>query len=116
VRALDLAGIKKTLLLYQIDNGGVKFTYNYSGAGPGGWNLSSSASWLSFIGSKYGKIPVDPINTGVTDPSLNGLAYFYYCYYAGTGPMPATANVVVGYTSEASNSRVNTVFPVDNCL
>jgi prepilin-type N-terminal cleavage/methylation domain-containing protein len=116
-RAQDIAGIKRELLLYQIDNGGVKATYNYSGSGPGGWNLSSSASWLTFLGSTYGRLPVDPINTGTTDPlGTAGLAYFYYCYNAGGGPLPATANVRLGYHSEATNQNVYTDFPVDKCL
>lgn len=117
-RAQDIASIKKALLLYQVDNGGVMTTFSYGGGGPGGWNLSSSATWLSFLGTTYGRIPVDPVNTGTTDPMLSGagLAYFYYCYAAGQGPLPATANVRLGYRSEATNTNVYTNFSVEKCL
>lgn len=116
VRAQDIDSIKKALLLYQVDNGGVKATASYGGSGPGGWNLSSSASWLSFLGSKYGKIPIDPVNTGMADPSQHGLAYYYFCYNAGSGPTPATANASLGYQSEVSNLNITFSIPVDSCL
>jgi prepilin-type N-terminal cleavage/methylation domain-containing protein len=116
-RAQDIAGIKKMLLLYQTDNGGVMKTSTYGGNGPGGWNLSSGPNWLAFLGTTYGKLPVDPINTGTTDPlGTAGLAYFYYCYPAGAGPLPATPNVRLGYHSEASNQNVYSNIPVDQCL
>lgn len=117
-RAQDIAGIKKALLMYQSDNGGVRTTSSYSGNGPGGWNLSSGTNWLSFLGTTYGKIPIDPVNTGTADPlgAGAGLAYFYYCYGAGSGPLPATANVRLGYRSEVSNQNVYTDMAVERCF
>ena len=118
VRANDISYIRKMLLAYQIDNGGLPRTSTYGGAGPGGWNISSSASWLSFLGTTYGKVPVDPVNTGTTDPggAGAGLAYFYYCYDAGSGILPATANVSIGYKSEVANTSRRTNFSVERCL
>ncbi len=117
VRANDITYIRKMLLAYQIDNGGLPRTSTYGGVGPGGWNISSSASWLSFLGTTYGKVPVDPVNTGTTDPGAGGgLSYFYYCYDAGSGMLPATANVVLGYKSEVTNASVRTNFSVERCL
>lgn len=117
VRALNIAGIKKALLLYEADNGGVMKTSTYGGNGPGGWNLSSGPNWLAFLGTTYGKIPIDPINTGTTDPlGTAGLAYFYYCYPAGAGPLPATPNVRLGYHSEATDQNVYSNFSVAQCL
>ena len=106
------------LLAYQVDNGGLPRTATYGGAGPGGWNISSSASWLSFLGTTYGKVPSDPVNTGTTDPggAGAGLAYFYYCYDAGSGMLPATANVSIGYKSEVANTSRRTNFSVERCL
>lgn len=116
-RAQDIAGIKKALMLYNTENGGVMKTSSYSGNGPGGWNLSSGANWLTFLGTKYGKIPVDPVNTGTTDPlGTAGLAYFYYCYATGSGPLPATPNVRLGYHSEVTDQNVYANFSVDQCL
>lgn len=117
-RAQDLTAIKKELMLYNIDNGGVPSTSTYGGFGPGGWNISSMPSWLSFLNSSSnGKIPIDPVNTGTADPMLGyELTYFYYCYPAGGGPLPATANVQLGYWSEVTRSQVTTPFTVDQCL
>ena len=117
IRAQDIAGIKRELSLYLIDYGGVMKTSSYGGNGPGGWNLSSGPNWITFLGTTYGKIPIDPTNTGTTDPlGTAGLAYFYYCYPAGAGPLPATTNVRLGYHSEATNQNVYSDFPVDKCL
>jgi prepilin-type N-terminal cleavage/methylation domain-containing protein len=116
-RADDLTTIKKVLLLYQAVNGGVKATYNYGGGGPGGgWNISSSTNWLTFLEPTYGKMPRDPVNTGIASPELGGLAYFYYCFDAGAGNLPATANVAIGYNSETGNQYVRQDFAVDQCL
>lgn len=116
-RAQDIASIKRTLLMYQADHGGVMRTTSYGGNGPGGWNISSSATWLSFLGTTYGTVPADPVNTGLADPGISGnLAYYYYCYAAGSGPLPATPNVRLGYRSEATNLRVDTNFAVESCL
>lgn len=118
VRASDMTHIRKMLLSYQLDNGGLPRTSSYGGSGPGGWNISSSASWLSFLGTTYGTVPVDPVNTGITDPggASAGLAYFYYCYDAGSGMLPATANVSMGYKSEVTNTTKKTNFSVERCL
>lgn len=116
IRTDDLSTIKKVLMLYQTVNGGVQKTSTYGGSGPGGWNISSSASWLTFLEPDYGKMPKDPVNTGITAPNLGGLAYFYYCYPAGSGYLPATANVEIGYRSETGNQYVKQDFAVDQCL
>lgn len=117
-RAQDLASIQKALLLYNASNGGVYASFNYASSGPGGWDSSVQTNWLSFLRSSYGNMPVDPLNVSTTDPS-NGnddWAYFYYCYAAGSGPLPATANVRVGYRSEQTGNYVDARFPVDRCL
>jgi len=114
IRADDLTTIKKVLLLYQAVNGGVQKTTTYGGGG--GWNLSSSANWLTFLEPTYGKMPRDPVNTGTVGPMLGGLTYFYYCYLAGSGNLPATANVAIGYYSETGSQYVFQNFAVDQCL
>jgi prepilin-type N-terminal cleavage/methylation domain-containing protein len=117
-RAQDISNIKKALLLYNVNNGGVPNTSTYAGNGPGGWNLSSMPSWLSFLNSSMsGKAPLDPVNTGIVDPNSGyELTYFYYCYAAGSGPLPATPNVQLGYWSESSRSMALSAFPVEQCL
>ena len=117
-RAQDLSAIKKAILLYDTSNGGVYSSFNYSSAGPGGWDSSVQTNWLSFLRSSYGNMPVDPVNSSTTDPT-NGnddWAYFYYCYNAGSGPLPATANVRIGYRSEKTGSYVDSRFAVERCL
>ncbi|MHB1008167.1 MAG: type II secretion system protein [Propionibacteriaceae bacterium] len=117
VRADDLATIKKALLLYQVDHGGVQFTSTYGGNGPGGgWNISSSTNWLTFLEPTYGKMPRDPVNTGITDPTISGLTYSYFCFPAGSGNLPATANVAIAYRAEIGNQYVRQDFAVDQCL
>jgi hypothetical protein len=94
-------------LLYQAVNGGVQRTSTYGGNGPGGgWNISSSTNWLTFLEPTYGKMPRDPVNTGITDPTISGLTYSYYCFNAGSGNLPATANVQsrIAQKSETSTS------------
>jgi prepilin-type N-terminal cleavage/methylation domain-containing protein len=120
-RASDMTLIRKALLLYQTQNGGVPRTFAYSGADGGGWDSSATAPWMSFLTAEYGgPAPVDPINTpnvvGTGDPTQGGQSYFYYCYNAGSGPNPATANVRTGYWSERTGTRVNVDIPVDSCL
>lgn len=120
-RAQDMATIKKALLMYQADNGGVQRTTTYAGNDGGGWDSSATAPWMSFLGSQYGgPMPVDPINTpntaGTGDPTQGGQSYYYYCYNAGSGPNPATANVRFGYWSEQTKAMVNVFLPVDACL
>ena len=117
-RAQDLTTIQKSLLLYNAANGGVYSTFNYGSAGLGGWDSSVQTNWLSFLRSSYGNMPLDPLNVSTTDPS-NGnddRAYFYYCYNMGSGPMPATANVRIGYRSEQTGNYVDARFAVDSCL
>ena len=41
---------------------------------------------------------------------------FYYCYDAGSGTLPATANVTLGYKSEVANATRRTHFSVEKCL
>lgn len=118
-RSQDMASIKSLILNYGTLNGGVPSTATFGGSGPGGWNISSMPSWLNFLqASSPGKIPVDPINTGVADPGPGTyeLTYFYFCYPTGTGPLPATPNVSLGYFSEMTHSKVSLPFAVDQCL
>lgn len=116
-REQDMAMIKKTLLLYQADNGGVPATSTYGSVGNGGWDSSDLSGWLSFLNAMYGKMPVDPINTPNTSFAPNsGRTYFYYCYPAGSGGLPATTNVRMGYISERSGTNVLTDFAVEKCL
>ncbi len=112
VRAQDLSSIKQALLLYNTDHGGVLATSTYGGNGPGGWNLSSMPSWLSFINSStYGRMPVDPVNTGIVDPGSNyELTYFYYCYAT------ASPYVTLGYYTETAHTQVTMKINVDKCL
>src|SRR5690606_16478470 len=117
IRQQDIATIKKALLLYQIENGGVSSTPTYGGTGNGGWDTSDRANWLAFLRPKYGNMPVDPVNTPpITYGPTNGRVYFYYCYPAGQGGLPATTNVRLGYRSERTDSTVATDFAVENCL
>lgn len=117
-RSSDMANIKRALLIYQANNGGVPKTSTYgSSSGPGGWDSSIQPNWISFLQPQLPQLPKDPVNTGTTDPTFAGnLLYYYYCYNAGAGPQPATANVRIGYHSEQSGANVNTDFPVDKCL
>lgn len=121
-RKQDIATIKKSLLLYQVENGGVQATPTYSGTGPGGWDSSDRANWLSFLRPAYGTMPVDPVNESfVSPPALDAgsgthRVYFYYCYNAGSGPLPATPNVVLGYRSEKNSASVRDNFAVERCI
>lgn len=121
-RVTDIATIKKVLLLYQAQNGGVQATPTYGGTGPGGWDSSDRAGWLSFLRPTYGTMPVDPINeTFVSPPALDAgsgthRVYFYYCYNTGSGPLPATPNVVLGYRSETNSASVRENFAVERCI
>ncbi len=60
-------------------------------------------------------MPRDPINTGTTNPGLGGLEYFYFCYNAGSGNLPATANVAIGYRTEIGSQSIEQNFAVDQC-
>jgi prepilin-type N-terminal cleavage/methylation domain-containing protein len=122
VRKQDIARIKKALLLYQIDNGGVQSTPTYGGTGPGGWDSSDRAGWLSFLRSAHGKMPVDPVNETFVSPpapdagSGSHRVYYYYCYNTGSGPLPATPNVVLGYRSEKTSTTIRENFAVERCI
>lgn len=110
-RAQDMAMIKKALLMYNASYGGVLRTQVYGGGGPGGWNLSSGANWLTFLETEYGsKMPVDPVNTGTADPSGYELTYFYYCY-----PV-ASPYARLGYWSEQTKGVKQENIPVDSCI
>lgn len=121
-RVADIASIKKALLLYQVQNGGVQATPTYGGTGPGGWDSSDRSGWLSFLRPSYGNMPVDPSNDAfVSPPALDAgsgthRVYFYYCYNAGSGPSPATPNVVLGYRSEKNSAPVRDIFAVERCI
>jgi prepilin-type N-terminal cleavage/methylation domain-containing protein len=120
-RAQDLAIIKKALLLYQATNGGVPNTYSAGSYTGGtiysGWDSSISPNWLAFLRPSHGNMPTDPKNTTVDNnpPAGGNFVYYYYCYNAGSGPLPATDNVVVGYHKD-NNTAVSESFPVNDCL
>ncbi len=110
---------KNDLLMYDSINSGVLKTASYSASGPGGWDISSGANWLSFLRGSYGNMPVDPTNTGVGDPGQGyELTYFYYCYNAGTGAYASLGQpyVGLGYYSEQSHAEKIMIFTVNNCL
>lgn len=120
-RAQDFANIKKSLLTYETINGGLKKTYT-AGAYTGGttysgWDSSVSPNWLAFLRTDHGNPPTDPVNTlsASNPPSAGNFNYFYYCYSAGSGPMPATDNVRIGYHKEDSTLVVSD-FAVIACL
>lgn len=120
-RAQDLASIKSMLLAYEVVNGGVPKTIgatSYASVTYSGWDASNSPTWLAFLRPSNSAIPVDPVNTITSNnnpPGNGNFDYFYYCYTAGSGPLPATDNVRIGYHS--SNGLVVTSdFAVDACL
>ena len=113
--------IKKALLMYDVDNGGVKRTIVYSSTvgSAGGWDDSTHEKWLSFLNEKYGKMPVDPTNKkSGSDPGGSALnrVYYYFCYTPGgtNNPNPGTATVRMGYYKE-NNEKVNIDFEVSSC-
>lgn len=122
IRQQDMATIKKALLAYDVEHGGVMRTssiprYNPDTALRGNWDASVDAGWLAFLHSSYGKMPTDPVNLlggGNSDPSLEGYGhkvYSYHCYTTG----PSGPYVVIGYHNE-SGSRVVERFEVTVCL
>lgn len=119
-RGADTASIKKALMLYDNTYGGVpqpgpsKYTGTNTYAG---WDSSTSPTWLAFLNADNGKMPLDPTNSRPNADASNptNRNYFYYCYNAGTGPNPATANVRLGYQNE-SGANVLLDFPVTSCL
>jgi prepilin-type N-terminal cleavage/methylation domain-containing protein len=119
-RIQDIANIKKALLAYDAVNGGVKrvTAYNAVGGTHGGWDVSIDPNWLSFLRASNNLMPVDPANTmPVTSngPDAANRVYFYYCYTAGAGPLPATDNVRLGYIVEGGTIKSEN-FPVTSCL
>lgn len=124
-RAYDIANIKKALLAYDTVHGGVRSTvtsprYNTTVDGAGGWDKSTDADWLAFLRTEHGNMPVDPVNemaAGSNDPnaSTEHRVYHYYCYPVGSGSLPATPSVRIGYHKE-NGTRVRENFPVTACL
>lgn len=123
-RVSDVTQIKKALLAYDVRNGGVVrpgvtgYTKPGGEAAHGGWDVSSSASWLSFLRAGNGKMPVDPVNSnsdGTTPLGVNRL-YSYFCYSAGdVSAFPDSAAVRLMYTKENGSVAVD-VFRVSSCL
>ena len=121
-RAQDLSSIRKALLTYEAANGGVRSAVgagSYTGGvNYSGWDSSVSPNWLAFLRPNHGMMPVDPTNTMTASnnpPGSGNLNYFYYCYTAGSGPMPATDNVRIGYHKD-DGSLVVMDFAVTACL
>lgn len=109
-RAQDFATIKKSLLAYEAQYGGMPRTHGtgtYAATSYGGWDASVSSTWLAFLRDEFGAgaAPVDPENTLVTmnnPPATANRVYYYYCYAQGTGGFPALPSdyVRVGYVNE----------------
>lgn len=113
-RAQDMSTIKKALLMYNADHGGVQSVATYGGGGSGGWNLSAGTKWLTFLEGEYGKMPVDPLNKAA-DTTAAGSSYFYFCYDAGTyGYTEPT--VLLGYWTERNSTTPRIKIVVDDCL
>ena len=123
-RASDIAQIKKALLAYDATHGGVVrpgvtgYTKPSGEAAHGGWDVSSSASWLVFLRAGNGNMPIDPVNSnsdGTTPLGVNRL-YSYYCYNAGDpSAFPDSAAIRLMYTKE-SGATVVDVIRVSSCL
>lgn len=121
-RAQDLASIKKALLTYDALTGGIPVTYpstSYTvGKTYSGWDSSVSPNWLAFLRTTNGVMPVDPVNTITTannPPAGSNRNYFYYCYLTGSGPLPATDNVRIGYHKQ-DDTVVTIDFAVTSCI
>lgn len=121
-RAQDLASIKSMLLSYAVVNGGLPKTLgatSYTNSVTySGWDASVSPNWLAFLRPYNDAIPVDPVNTLTSSnnpPGGGNFNYFYYCYTAGSGPLPATDNVRIGYHS-SNGLLVTSDFAIDACL
>ena len=85
----------------------------------GGWDVSTSASWLIFLRGSHGTMPVDPVNV-ITDTtgiaSGDNRLYAYYCYDAGhASAFPDSAAVVLRYRIDTGSNQVDK-FPVSSCL
>ena len=118
-RAQDMASIKKALRAYETINSGLpRTTGAYTGGVTySGWDASMSPNWLAFLRADHGSMPVDPVNTmsGTNPPAGGNFTYFYYCYTAGSGPLPATDNVRIGY-HKGNSTVVTDNFAVLACL
>ena len=123
-RLSDITQIKNALLAYDVMYGGVVRPgvtgYTKPGDEPsmGGWDVSSSASWLIFLRNTNGLMPVDPINDA-SDPSsavagANRL-YAYYCYDAGASAFPDSAAIVLRYRKDNGNYIAEKI-AVTSCL
>ncbi len=111
IRSQDMANIKRALLAYNTEFGGIQNTATYGGNGGGGWDSSSHANWLAFLSNRYGRMPRDPVNTPYTgQPYYDGQNYFYYCY-GGANP-----RAHYGYFSEQTGSRTTFDLAVENCI
>ena len=121
-RAQDMATIKKALMMYDAENGGVRRTtaYNPASGYTGGWDDSSQEKWLEFLNEEYGKMPVDPVNkksTTYPGASNTNRVYFYFCYSPehAYNPDPGTSTVRLVYYTENSK-QVNIDFEVQSCI
>ena len=119
-RESDMATINKALLAYNAVHGGVPNVATYStGSNFGGWDVSAHSSWLLFLRSTNGNMPIDPQNTvasTVDSASAGNYLYRYYCYDAGSpSAYPDSAAVSIGYRSSSSAWK-SIKFRVDSCL
>lgn len=120
-RANDIATIKKAIMSYDIQYGGVPATiteprYNSAtaSAGRGSWDSSVDANWLAFLRADFGKMPVDPANVLPANSDCVGAtgvwSYCYYCY-----PNSGNAYVDLVYRKE-DGYNVDNIFNVSACL
>lgn len=124
-RASDIAQIKKALLTYDsIHNGVVRpnvpgYSKPTGEPGYGGWDVSTSASWLAFLRDSHGNMPVDPVNTNPNTTSPNSgdnRIYSYYCYNAGhSSAYDDSAAVRLSYRMDSGTTKTE-VFRVNSCL
>lgn len=124
-RASDISQIKKALLAYDARHGGVVrpavtgYTKPVGEPGMGGWDVSSSASWLAFLRNSNGNIPVDPVNesSNTTGPtSGDNRLYYYYCYDMGhASAYSDSAAVHLNYRLDSGATKLDK-FRVNSCL
>lgn len=124
-RANDISQIKKALLAYDTNHGGVVrpgvsgYTKPAGEPGMGGWDVSTSASWLIFLRSNHGTMPVDPVNIAPNTSNVIGndnRLYAYYCYDAGHSEAFAdSATVRLLYRTDNGQYR-REMFRVTSCL
>ena len=121
-RVQDMNTIKKALMMYDTENGGVRITttYNPTASSAGGWDDSTQEKWLSFLESGHGKMPVDPTNkrnTSYPGASSSNRVYFYYCYSPdhANNPSPGIPTTRLAYFTE-KGTQVNIDFEVSSCI